>query len=503
MSAPSILRRLNILGAIALLAHVSMSLLSWLQASTLWGGETAPRAQAFFKTLAASLPWVPFRTIIDDNTAAVLSHLVPLAIASAAAVAMLVLIERTRSAVDESWLRAVKRWAFLFAAVSLPAFPVFTQDFWLSAAWGRMIVDGVNPYHVDLMAAAAQGLPLDHFPMKMPYGPLWGIVSALVAAIAGGNAIVTGVLFKLVLAATWFAGLALVDRILQPAGAASRCTGLVMVGWLPAGVTQSLAEGHNDIAMIALLLLWWHLVRSGAGGGYRAPLALAASTLCKYVSAPLLVLDALLALLVARQPVPRYALRMLPALALMLLVVGAFFRSGAFFDGVRLISSWQFLNMRHAFTALGTVIPLPFELLTLPAQAAFALIAIHGVVRAVRHPSAETQTKALISVMAFMAFAASPHLWPWYLIWVLPPAAFLPGWWLSRFVTGMALTAPFVIAFWWVDALQDRKDFAALMMYGIATLWTIGSRWLQPGAVPAGRTNVGALALPASDRADD
>lgn len=494
------MRRLNVLGAIALLAHVSMSLLSWFQAATLWDDEK--RAVAFFKTLAAALPWAPFDLFASDNTAAVISHLVPVAIDSAAAIAAMFLLSRAPIVADEAWLRAVKRWAFIFAAVSLPAFPVFTQDFWLSAAWGRMIVEGINPYHVDLSVAAMQGLPLDHFAMKMAYGPLWGVVSALVVAVSGDNAIAMGLLFKLVLAAAWIGALLLVDRILQRSSIRSRCIGLVMVGWFPVGVTQSLAEGHNDIAMIALMLLWWHLLRSGTGAGYRAPLALAASTLCKYVSAPLFALDALLALFVLRQPLSRYVLRVVPAALLMLLVVGAFFRSAEFFDGVRLISAWQFLNIRQALSALGTIVPLPFEVLTLPAQAMFALVALYNAARAARQPSAETQTKALIAAMAFMAFAASPHLWPWYLIWVLAPAAFLPGWWLSRFITGMALIAPFVIAFWWVEALEDRKDLAALLMYGAAILWAIGSRRMQP----ASRTAAEELVLPpstASNRADD
>src|SRR5207344_1864961 len=91
-----------------------------------------------------------------------------------------------------------------------------------------------------------------------------------------------------------------------------RCLAIVVFGWTPAGVSQSLAEGHNDIAMVALALLWLYLV------------------------------DALYALRYERIGWRRYALRLAPAAALGLATMALFYRSPEYFDGVRLIGAWYF-----------------------------------------------------------------------------------------------------------------------------------------------------------------
>jgi hypothetical protein len=73
--------------------------------------------------------------------------------------------------------------------------------------------------------------------------------------------------------------------------------------------------------------------------------------------------------------------------------------------------------------------------------------------------------------MAAALFSAVPHLWSWYLIWVLAPAALVPTWWLSRFVIGAAIMAPFTVVCWWVESLKDYQEPAALAVYVGALLW--------------------------------
>ena len=119
-----------------------------------------------------------------------------------------------------------------------------------------MIVAGVNPFHSLFTPESLAGLPLDHFPMPMSYGPLWGLVSAAVMLVAGDSALLTFVLFKAVLAAAWIGTLHLVYRLTGGLPQSQRCLAILLFGWMPAGVSQSLAEGHNDIAMVALALLW-------------------------------------------------------------------------------------------------------------------------------------------------------------------------------------------------------------------------------------------------------
>src|SRR5204863_1335257 len=134
-----------------------------------------------------------------------------------------------------------------------------------------MIAAGVNPFHTLFTPESLVGLPLDHFPMPMSYGPLWGLISAGVMLIAGESVLVAAVLFKAVIAVAWIGSLHLVYRLTDGLSQSQRCLSIAVFGWMPAGVSQSLAEGHNDIAMVALALLWlFQLMR----GRSEAPLDL-------------------------------------------------------------------------------------------------------------------------------------------------------------------------------------------------------------------------------------
>ena len=471
-----------------------MTLPSWIQAAKLWGFDPEGRTQKFFDGLSVVFPWIPFRTFFTSDTNAVLWNLAPLTVATAAAAVLLIQLQRANPiGFDETCVQAVRRWAFAFAAVSLLAFPVFTQDFWLSPIWGRMIVQGHNIYYVDFSDEAANGFPLDHFPMRMAYGPLWGLFSATLMALTGAHVLATGIVFKAVLAAAWFGSLWLVERLARQDGPAAVCVALVMIGWLPASGSQTLAEGHNDIVMVALFLLWWFLLRHGKG--WPAQLALAAAAVCKYVSAPLFLIDAIHALRVEKLAPVRYLIRALPAAILIVLAFAPFFRSLEFFEGMRLIGSWHFMNLRDSFVVLGAWLHLPLAPLSIAAQLVFAATFFAYVWKSFRTPSPENFNRLFVATIAVVIFAVSPHLWPWYLIWVLAPATLAPGWWLSRFVVGMSLIAPFTVAFWWVDGLEDHKDVGALVLYGGGVLWTLASyRWVPrlrippPAAQPQGST---------------
>jgi alpha-1,6-mannosyltransferase len=476
--------RINTFGAIALLAHLAMTATSWPQASTLWDGEVAPRTQEFFKTLAAALPLLAPDRLFDGDTAVVIAHSIPLTIVSGVALALWVSIQRRATAVDTDAVRLLRRWAFAFAGVSFFAFPLFTQDFWLTAAWGRMIAEGHNPYYVDMIDESARGMPLDHFAMRMAYGPLWAWVGASVMLVSGESVLMAAVIFKAILAAAWLAAVVLIERLTRAAGPVAQAIGLILVGWLPVSVHQAVAEGHNDIALVALMLVWWFLMRHGAG--WQAPIALAASTACKYVTGVLFVVDALHALRVEKLSLWRYALRLVIPAAIGLAAVGPFFRSLEYFDGLRMISSWGFMHFNDTFAALGNLTGLPLGFLAIACQLVFAGTALYYLVQTFRAPTPEGLNRTLVAVMAFMIFAASPHLWPWYLIWVLAPAALAPNWWLSRFIIGMSVAVPFVVGFWWVDAIEEHKDIAALLLHGTALVWTIATARLVP-ALPTAK----------------
>ncbi len=478
MRSWSLRRWIHLLGAAALVAYLSMTLLSYVQAPTLWQGEHAPRAQAFFESLAGSLSITPTPRLADGSAAVIATCFPPLAVASAVTLAILLLLIHRRGQVDATLPRILLGWALAFGAACFPAFPVFTQDFWLSVAWGRMIAAGVNPYYTAFTPDSLAGLPLDHFPMAMSYGPLWGLLSAGIVVVSGGSVLAAAILFKLVLGAAWAGTLVLVDKITRTGPVPDRCLAIVVFGWTPLSATQSLGEGHNDIMMALLITLWLYLLLRGRR--WTPPIALIVSVVCKFTTAPLFLLDA--AFLLRRTgaavapSVVRYAVRLVIPVIIGLTVVLLFYRSFRFFDGINLIRGWEFLQPADAVEAVEEFVGFSLMPLTVAVIAFFPVVALYWLVATVGSFSTERILRANLAVMAAVLFSAVPHLWSWYLVWVLAPAALAPGWWLSRFVMGTAIMTPFTVAFWWIEPLSGHQEPAALTVYVGALIWMYVTR---------------------------
>jgi alpha-1,6-mannosyltransferase len=479
---PGALRRLiHLLGAVIAAAYLAEAFLSYAQAPQLWR-EQGPRLLAFFEDHIGDRQASWLHGLLFTKERILVSYWIPLGVASAAAIALVLTLMRRRDALDASAARLLFRWPIAFAAACVPTYPVFTQDMWLSAVWGRMIASGINPYD-DLFGPAVIGaLPLDHFPMPMSYGPLWGLVSAAVTAVAAGNAVAIGIVSKALLAGAWIGALVLVDRLMAARPAGERCLALAAFGWVPLSVTQTVAEGHNDIALMAPALLWLLLLLRGRTA---APLALAASVLAKFATAPLFLLDLVHALRIQRIGWRRYLLRMAAPALFGIGVVALFFRSFDFFDGVRIVSEWQFLRPRDALDAIEAALglaptPLAYALVML-----FPVIALHRIAVFARAPGPDALMKAALACMAALLFSASAHVWPWYLLWVLALAALVPRWWLARFAIGTALMAPFTFGAWWLETASEDSRYAALVMYGGALAWCLLTRPRREAGPPA------------------
>lgn len=482
--------RVNVLGAIALLTYLSVAVLSYPQAAALWYDADAPHTKAFFLALANALQpivpvakaWLVDHQLLDGAGMVVATVWLQLAVLSMVLLVLVVSLMRQGDRVDPVLPKLLLHWSMAFAAACALALPVFTQDFWLSAAWGRMAAAGANPYYTLFTPETLAGLQLDHFPMPMSYGPLWGIVSAGVMLAAGDSVLLAAVLFKAVLAGAWIGALYLVYRIMEDAPARERALAVAVLGWVPAGVGQSLAEGHNDIAMVAPALLWLFLLLRGRA---QAPIALVASTMCKYATAPLLLIDLIHALRLQRLDWRRYVLRLVAPGLLGLATMAVFFRSLQFFDGLRLVDSWHFLQPRDAVEAIELTLGIWLRPLVLAATAVFPAFAAFALWTAWREPGTGSLLKATISLVAAILFAAISHFWPWYAVWGLAFAALLPTWWLSRFIIGVAVMAPFTLAAWWMEPFPNHRELAALAMYAGAIGWTYLTRERSPQAEPA------------------
>jgi alpha-1,6-mannosyltransferase len=221
------------------------------------------------------------------------------------------------------------------------------------------------------------------------------------------------------------------------------------------------------------VLLWLYLLLKRR---MEAPIALAASVLCKYVTAPLLLVDLIFFLRSGRGSWPRYGLRMLAPAVVGLAVGAIFYRSPAFFDGVLLVGAWRFLQPQDALRALELKLGIPSTALGIAAAAVIPAAALYQAAIAWTNATRDNILKLIVAVVSAVLFAGVSHVWPWYIVWALAPAALVPTWWLSRYVIGIAMIAPFTIAAWWIEPFEHHTEVAALAMYAGALAWAWATR---------------------------
>lgn len=472
MQSSALRVRVNLLGAVGFATYLTMAVLSFFQAPALWFQHpAAPQAASFFYAFAEKFPVIALGRLLGHAGGILISYCIPLALATVTALTLLAMLYRNGHEIDASVERLIYRWSVAFAVAACLSFPVFTQDFFLSMAWGRMLAAGINPFHNLFTPEMIDDLPLDHFPMVSSYGPVWTILSGAVMALTGKSVLAASIAFKAILLAMWIWSLRLIWAIAESRPAIERCLALVIFGWMPLGVVQILAEGHNDILMVWLMLLWLFLLLRARTS---APIALVGSALSKFATGPLFLVDAIVAwrALSWRQFILRYIAPGLVGLA----IFGAFFRSMDFFDGIFTINEWRFLQPRDALIAIKealhiTAVPLEYTI-----DVIFVGLVAYQVVALYRQPAYETIVKASLAIMCAVMLTVIAHLWPWYLVWTLAIAAVLPGWSLSRFVIGISILGPFTLSFWWVDLFTDSREWVAVAMYVLGFAWILVTR---------------------------
>jgi hypothetical protein len=483
---------LGILGGInaaCLAAHV---VLSYGLTTLAPFGQVQEHEAESFRRLALSLAFlgrdvqafVTGQSVLSRAEAFLAASSLPLLSSTAVFVALLALLARHRQELDANAPRLLFRWAVAFAVLSAFASPVLVQDFWLSAGWGRIVADGLNPYYVRLTPEFARGLPLDGFDvepatrMRMTYGPLWAVVSGVVMGLVGERVWLAAALFKALLAGAWIACLRLIWLSLRDRSAWSQCAGLAIFGWVPLSVTQTVAEGHNDVFLVLFLCLWLYALERSRP--VWASLSLAASVLVKYVSAPLFLLDLLHLRHSRKKRLADYLLPLAAAAALLSLTFGLFLRSPEFFTPAVSMQDWRFYTLSDAVIGLGKLagitdfnaFPGPlFVALALLARALFPFLAVYTLVRYMRWPTAERFRETVLALMAAILFGVLGHLWPWFLLWALGAAAMVPGSPLTRWVVGVALAAPFPILAWTVFPEADPFTVPTVALYAFALLW--------------------------------
>src|SRR5262249_4670325 len=150
----------------------------------------------------------------------------------------------------------------------------------------------------------------------------------------------------------------------------------------------------------------------------------------KYVTGPLVIVDAIAALRLERLSWRAFIMRYVAPGLLIVAVVAGFFRSVQFFDGTRLVNAWGFLLPPYAPSAPVAALDVSLFPGEYVIAAIFAGIAIASLVALFRRPSPEAAARAALAIMSAISFALVAHIWPWYLVWTIGFAAVVPRWWL-------------------------------------------------------------------------
>lgn len=186
-------------------------------------------------------------------------------------------------------------WGFagLFAVTLFWLMPI-TSDVFVSLSRAHIFTDfGANPLldaPLDYRDPLLLAYPAFYAIRSSAYGPLWALISA--PATLGPYDVAAGLFYLKGLAVASYLGCVwLLERILRELRPAAALEGLYMFAWNPLVLLMAVGDGHNDIVMMALVLLAvWLLLRSMWIPAFGA---LALSIWIKYVSLIFLPLFAL------------------------------------------------------------------------------------------------------------------------------------------------------------------------------------------------------------------
>lgn len=342
---------------------------------------------------------------------------------------------------------------------------LLSHDAFVYAGYGRLMdVYHANPYFVSFSVYHRDPLaPLDDWKAYMSaYGPLWMIVSSLVAFVAGTHPLRYILLFRLIGLAAHLVNIQLVILILRKMQRSPRVVaiGALLYAWNPLLLLESSQGGHNDIFMLTCVLLGILLmVRAEAHSLVRPRAAIlpvvmfTLAALVKYTTAPLIAL-AIIALVFRSlkssngEQFKSYASRWKPALLVGLtgclsagIVILAFY--GPFFIGhsvqeiVKSFTSPPSSQMAHKSILDGIVQTFTLNP-NLPHTGLYGLLRqlnniklwdainvatlaagiIIGAIWLWRKPT--TRTFALASLLTMGAFLlVAPWLLPWYATWLV------------------------------------------------------------------------------------
>lgn len=121
-----------------------------------------------------------------------------------------------------------------------------------------------------------------------PYGPVWELLAAATARLAGADLWRALLFFKGLVVLAYAGSCILVYATLRRLRPAWAARGLLFFAWNPLLLWETAGNGHNDMVMILFTLLSCYLLARGDRAVLLAPAALALAALSKFVPALLL-----------------------------------------------------------------------------------------------------------------------------------------------------------------------------------------------------------------------
>jgi hypothetical protein len=233
--------------------------------------------------------------------------------------------------------RPVARWTIALALVALAIPPIFSTDVFSYSLFGRLAaVYGFNPYLATArdLAWSDPLLPYLYWrDIPSPYGPLWTIISIIVAAGPDATPLELALRFKVLSLGAFVLSGWLIYRFVQERWPEHATWAYLAFTWNPLVLVEGLIAGHNDTVVLALLLTGAWLLLTGQPT--LGTLGLTASALIKYSTLPILGLAGL-ALLAQAPQARRLGLSLRLGSTVLGLIVLAF---APFWVGIEVLTS--------------------------------------------------------------------------------------------------------------------------------------------------------------------